>query len=617
MKPLLTIIPILLSLNLLHAETYTVTSPLGDNSMGTLRWCAEGAYDGDIVVFADDVHYIDLGSLPVFITNAITIDGPGRDNLTVTGASSSGNGLFIVNEDTSAMVTMKDFSINEYGDTNTSNAIKATTPLTIENLIITNSNGSPGRAIRTSSDLVIANSTLSYGLIDSEGGGAVYMHNSSTPFSLQISNSEIAHNQVVDYTGSAHHGAGIYVNGEADINITGSFIHHNSTLSPGAGAGYGGAMYISASMTSLDITDTNITFNSAQNGGGVYLFGCEGQAVMSNCIIEGNEASGEGGGIYSTYATKLTLSDSNVSGNSAGNDGGGIYATGDELDQLFIKLSRIEENNASGGGGVYAKNGMQVKLEESVLSHNMVTGAGGGASFSNNSLYINQSLFHDNSALYAGGMVLGGSTQGATIINTTVSNNDATAYGGGILANYATTSTSWVDIKFCTVTANVADADNGGFTGLGGGIAVGDGSQSADFVYLSQSIVAGNMLGDGSDNDLYGVAISNKGYNLIGVDNGNGFADGINNDIVGTTSQPIDARLTPLVNNGGPTFTHALLQDSPANNAAGSQGLGYPSVDQRGEPRPCPVGNHYDIGAYEACYANTNVSPALIMYLLN
>jgi uncharacterized repeat protein (TIGR01451 family) len=56
-----------------------------------------------------------------------------------------------------------------------------------------------------------------------------------------------------------------------------------------------------------------------------------------------------------------------------------------------------------------------------------------------------------------------------------------------------------------------------------------------------------------------------------------------------------DPKIGPLADNGGPTFTHALLAGSPALDAA--QGSGAPATDQRGVARPQGAG--FDIGAFE------------------
>jgi Ca2+-binding RTX toxin-like protein len=63
-----------------------------------------------------------------------------------------------------------------------------------------------------------------------------------------------------------------------------------------------------------------------------------------------------------------------------------------------------------------------------------------------------------------------------------------------------------------------------------------------------------------------------------------------------------DPGLQPLANNGGTTFTEALLSTSPAVNAGhpaapGSGGSACPATDQRGVPRD--LGGRCDKGAYE------------------
>ena len=55
-----------------------------------------------------------------------------------------------------------------------------------------------------------------------------------------------------------------------------------------------------------------------------------------------------------------------------------------------------------------------------------------------------------------------------------------------------------------------------------------------------------------------------------------------------------DPGLGPLADNGGPTQTHALLDDSPAINAGDAASC--PLTDQRGQKRS---DGKCDIGAYE------------------
>jgi hypothetical protein len=65
---------------------------------------------------------------------------------------------------------------------------------------------------------------------------------------------------------------------------------------------------------------------------------------------------------------------------------------------------------------------------------------------------------------------------------------------------------------------------------------------------------------------------------------------------------PLDPKLGPLQNNGGPTFTQALLAGSPAIDAGDDSVLGAPfnlTTDQRGPGFGRKVCAHVDAGAYE------------------
>ena len=79
-------------------------------------------------------------------------------------------------------------------------------------------------------------------------------------------------------------------------------------------------------------------------------------------------------------------------------------------------------------------------------------------------------------------------------------------------------------------------------------------------------------------------------YNLIGDGSHTNLMNGSNGNLVGTDLQPINARLGPLGNYGGPTPTIPLLPGSPAidagSNALAANPNGDPlTTDQRGEPR--------------------------------
>ncbi len=119
---------------------------------------------------------------------------------------------------------------------------------------------------------------------------------------------------------------------------------------------------------------------------------------------------------------------------------------------------------------------------------------------------------------------------------------------------------------------------------MGGGVNTGGGGDS---LLLQNSIVAGNTAN--SSPDCNGTPTSG-GHNLLGNNSGcGGLTDGANGDRVGTGAAPLDPRLGPLQDNGGPTPTQALLPGSPAlgSNPNGCQDdAGNPlATDQRGFPR--------------------------------
>jgi len=103
------------------------------------------------------------------------------------------------------------------------------------------------------------------------------------------------------------------------------------------------------------------------------------------------------------------------------------------------------------------------------------------------------------------------------------------------------------------------------------------------------------MLNAGaSGENIYsnGGTVTSLGYN-ISSDNGNGFLNGPG-DQVNT-----DPLLGPLQDNGGPTFTHALLPGSPAINAGNPAFTPPPFFDQRGPGFDRVVSGRVDIGSFE------------------
>lgn len=155
-------------------------------------------------------------------------------------------------------------------------------------------------------------------------------------------------------------------------------------------------------------------------------------------------------------------------------------------------------------------------------------------------------------------------------MNSTISGNIA-QHGAGISANSRSLSSD-VMITNCTITDNTASGTNS----TGGGISVGANMS----VTLFNSILSGNSANTAGHADSTGLLTSASDFNLIGEANGGTpGATGAGNQFNVT-----NPGLAPLADNGGPTWTHALLSTSPALDA-GSDSLA-PATDQRGVPRP-------------------------------
>jgi hypothetical protein len=275
--------------------------------------------------------------------------------------------------------------------------------------------------------------------------------------------------------------------------------------------------------------------------------------ITSTIIIEGNgatitrDSSAPAFRIFEVLNSMLTLNNTTVSGGLS-DSGGGISLY---FGTLTLNNSTVSGNTASvQGGGISSTNG-QVTLNNSTVSGNTVSDGIGGGIFNQR-----------NSQDWYGEM---------TLNNSTVSGNSAVR-GGGIY--------------------NASQELNGGVIG--------------GIVNLARSVVSGNTASD-SGNEIYGTSltfelfgeifiegiINGANFNLIGHDGDAGTVgfSPSGSDIV--PSQALSAILAPLADNGGPTFTHALVTGSPAVDAA-PEG---PASDQRGTSRP--QGTAFDIGAFE------------------
>jgi hypothetical protein len=250
--------------------------------------------------------------------------------------------------------------------------------------------------------------------------------------------------------------------------------------------------------------------------------------------------------------------------------------------------SSFTQNNADLGGGIQNQNGT-LSISDSTFSQNSATDGGGILNLG--TLELVSSTINSNSATdYGGGIFDNG---GTFVVRSTLSQNKADKDGGGFYA-YG----GQANIYNTSIIQNVADANNDQVGGLGGGVFI---AFSVTF-NVRNTLVAKNVGSSAATSQCSGVV------NIYGTNVFSSFPFGANGCIpVGSPASGIflnDPNLIgPLKDNGGPTWTHALLPGSNAINAGDPvQGCIGPnllllSTDQRGFPRV--YGGRCDVGAYE------------------
>lgn len=303
-------------------------------------------------------------------------------------------------------------------------------------------------------------------------------------------------------------------------------------------------------------------------------------ALISDLTIRGGFASNSSGGGFSnighvTLARVLIL-------NNEGDFGGGIHNV--DPGSMSVFDCTISANLASVGAGIS-------NLGDLIVDHSTIAGntalENGGGLISYGPSTIRNSLIAGNSAHFSGGGITYAFSLNHYLINTTISGNMANSNGGGI---YLFDGSAFV--YNTSVIGNDADHDRDENGGTGGGAFVRAGAR---FAVLNSLFSDNTVLDSPIFNDCAGI-LEGYGTNMVGTTN----QCSSNNAPLSLVSANT---IGPLQNNGGPTFTHALLAGSQAIDASSpsltcldevSQPLPF---DQRGAPRV--FGVRCDVGAFE------------------
>ena len=348
------------------------------------------------------------------------------------------------------------------------------------------------------------------------------------------------------------------------------------TIRNGSTAGGGGGIHNNGTMT---LTNCTISGNSGSHGGGGIYHEIGTMTLIDSTITD--NSGGDGGGIFNEVGA-LNIINSTISNSSASDRGGGIFNFSDGI--VTLNGSAISSNSANNGGGI--ENTGTLTVTNSTVNHNTATTTGGIGN--SGTLVMSKSTVSNNTATGAttstgpGGGIMNRAT--ATLVNMTISGNTAGPghSGGGIFNCSASCGVTTASLALTNSTVS------GNSAARGGGI---DNDRGAT-VILDHTIIANNISGG----DCSGAgSFTSLGYNLD--------SDGTCGLVATGDINNANPLFGSLQDNGGPTFTHALLPGSPAIDAGnpaapGSGGNACEATDQRGVSRP--QGARCDIGAFES-----------------
>ena len=402
--------------------------------------------------------------------STITIDGeikatnaPGNSgeividkNLTIKKADGAASAVLDANKDTDSKPKHRIFKV-EGGKT-----------LTLTNLTLKggkpdglDEEGGGGGILVKGSTLNMTNCAVT-GNTAQDGGGIFAKKEGSTASAVTISGGFIGSdgtgtdaNKSTGYSG----GGGIYI-GE-DCSLT---MKENVKIIGNQTGASGGGIYTGANCV-LTMENCTVSDNTASiNGGGIFA---QGTLTLTSCTVSDNTASSIGGGAYLAGTVNIKGA-STIAHNEAQGSGGGIYAASGSLmlenatiggDQSYYgtESNKAKGNKAKDGGGIFAQAALTMK--NCTVSYNTaetsgISSADGGGIYAQGKLAMTVCTVKSNMAKTGGGIKKDNGE--FTMTNCTLTNNIATANGGGIF----TMGTCDFTMANCTLSGNRVNLEN-------------------------------------------------------------------------------------------------------------------------------------------------------------
>jgi len=315
------------------ASTLTVTNVL-DNGPGSLRATIAAAAAGDVIQFDPSLNgQVILLATQINVTRAVTIDGPGATNITISGG-------------------------------NHTRILSATAPLALGGVTLKNGFGNGGALLVSRTRATVTGCAFTDNAAPNGTGGAIY----NLASALDLSRCTFSGNTAAGFgLGGAFYGSpGVAVT-MTDCVFTANSAHD------------GGAIFADNPLTMLRCTFTGNSIPTDGIAGAVFN---EYPTLITACIFTGN-STGDGGEGGALFIGDGVIRDSLISGNTVGTtngfeaQGAGIWNFG----TLRIVNSTIA-NNTSGaqsqGAGIY--NDGALTLDNSTVSGNStgLSSMGGG-----------------------------------------------------------------------------------------------------------------------------------------------------------------------------------------------------------------------------------------------
>lgn len=344
-------------------------------------------------------------------------------------------------------------------------------PAILHCTIVGNSASRGGGAYAAFGSPTFAGCTIANNAVTSDGGGLFAFESDMTVTDCDFSGNTarnggaigcgdhsrvtLTHCEIT--TGSATlSGGGVYGGDTSEFTIT------DCTISQSA-ATFGGGIFCEQS-SAATVANSVISLNSAASGGGIYC--AAGSSVdLSHCSITENASTASsiaGGGGLLCSAANPTISYCDFVGNTAAGNGGGIYCVS-ASNPAITATSFVGNAAGYNGGGMSCIDTASPTIRTCQFSHNSATSFGGAVDWSATGTAVLEDItFSQNTALFGAGIVCG--TDGLSLERCAVSNNHASAVGGGILSS-APNGPSVSDGTLC---ANLPDQVIGTWMDMGG-----------------------------------------------------------------------------------------------------------------------------------------------------